>query len=83
MPEGLFGLADPVLDTVLMQDEPLRGGLVTAVLLQETRRVFRSLTLWFRLSEFTSAVTRSIETSWSIDNLRLRMIQPIPSHRRE
>jgi hypothetical protein len=53
VPEGLFGLADPVLDTVLMRDEPLGGGLVTAVLLQETRRVFRGLTLWFRLSEFT------------------------------
>lgn len=35
MAEGLLGLADPVLDTVLVQDEPLGGGLETAVLLQE------------------------------------------------
>jgi hypothetical protein len=35
MPEGVFGLADPVLDTVLVQDEPFRGGLEAAVLLQE------------------------------------------------
>ena len=35
MPEGLLGLADPVLDTVLVQDEPLSSGLKTAVLLQE------------------------------------------------
>jgi hypothetical protein len=35
MPEGVFGLADPVLDTVLVHDEPFRGGLEAAVLLQE------------------------------------------------
>ena len=35
MAEGLLGLADPVLDTVLVQDEPLGGGLEAAVLLQE------------------------------------------------
>ena len=35
MAEGLLGLADPVLDTVLVQDDPLGGGLVAAVLLQE------------------------------------------------
>src|SRR4029453_3164335 len=35
MPEGLLGLADSILDTVLVEDEPLGGGLVAAVLLQE------------------------------------------------
>jgi len=35
MPEGVFGLADPVLNTVLVQDEPFRGGLVAAVLLEK------------------------------------------------
>jgi hypothetical protein len=35
MAEGLLGFADPVLDTVLVQDEPLGGGLEAAVLLQE------------------------------------------------
>src|SRR5678815_1369177 len=35
MAEGLLGLADSILDTVLVQDEPLGGGLETAVLLQE------------------------------------------------
>jgi hypothetical protein len=35
MAESLLGLADPVLDTVLVQDQPLGRGLVAAVLLQE------------------------------------------------
>jgi hypothetical protein len=35
MAEGLLGLADQVPDAVLVQGEPLGGGLVAAVLLQE------------------------------------------------
>jgi hypothetical protein len=35
MAEGLLGLADPILNTVLVQDEPLGGGLETAVLQQK------------------------------------------------
>src|SRR6266702_589235 len=34
-PDGLLGLADSVLDTVFVQDEPFGGGFEAAVLLQE------------------------------------------------
>jgi hypothetical protein len=47
MPEGLLGLADPVLDTVLVQDEALSAvALKLPFSCRKTWRVSRSLACW-------------------------------------